>query len=87
MREEAPGVVRVVTPSADFLLQWLEHESWRGELGESWVSPSYGVKDPSLRLELSREGELSALTVVVAPAAGGPSDASWVERILAMAAP
>lgn len=84
VREEAPGLVRVVTPAGDFALQWLEHESWSGKLDESWVSPSYGIKLRSSRLELSREGELSPVTVIIAPADNGPTDPSWAERILAM---
>lgn len=51
-----------------FDLRWSDPADWNAVVGESWWSPSYGVKRPIERLELVRRGPLRPLTVTLAPA-------------------
>jgi Heparinase II/III-like protein len=72
----APGVD--VTPAGDgnlllasggrrFTLSWRGSAGWSCELGEGWVSPSYGVKVSVPRLLWRGEAPGAWLTVTIAP--------------------
>jgi uncharacterized heparinase superfamily protein len=58
-------VLRVAERNYSFV--WAEGPEWILDVGDSWVSPSYGRRQPSVCLELSRRGQLRPLLVAIAP--------------------
>jgi hypothetical protein len=50
-----------------FVLAWDAPATWKLQVGQGWVSPSYGVKHPIIRLEFVRTGLLSPLSVILIP--------------------
>ena len=64
----APGEVELRAAGRRFELTWEPHEAWTLEVGVGWVSPSYGVVVPVVRLLFAREGLLEpGLRVRLAP--------------------
>jgi uncharacterized heparinase superfamily protein len=60
--------VVIRTPGSSFTLVWSPGDEWSASVEQSWVSPSYGVKQQSTRLVLTRSGPLEPLTVTIEPA-------------------
>jgi len=60
--ETTPGAVRVGT----FVVRW--RGAWEYAVEDTWISPSYGVREPAQRLVFRRRGPLEPLLVLVAPA-------------------
>jgi hypothetical protein len=68
----APGVVELRARDRRFRLEWDPWPSWSLAIGESRISPSYGVAVPCVRLAWSREGEVEpALSLRFAPEVSG----------------
>jgi uncharacterized heparinase superfamily protein len=66
--EDQPGRWVLRSDGRAFVLRF-DASAWRAAARESWISPSYGVRRRSTRIELSREGSLRPLTVTIEPAA------------------
>jgi uncharacterized heparinase superfamily protein len=67
-RLQAPGLVELAAGGRSFRLVWQPTEAWSLSIGESRVSPSYGVAVPCVRLVWTRDGALDpALSVRIAP--------------------
>ena len=64
-----PGRIVLTGAGRSFELSWADPARWTVSLGESWLSPSYGVRHPSRRLEFRREGTLAPLSIVLEPSA------------------
>lgn len=61
-----PGSVSLATAAGRrFDLLWESSADWTLGVGEGWVSPSYGVRSPVVRLDFEREGPLAPLTITV----------------------
>jgi uncharacterized heparinase superfamily protein len=70
-----PPSVRVVETRADrvvlsaderrFFIAWNSAADWRADVRDSWFSPSYGVKLPATCLELTRNGPLRPLLILI----------------------
>lgn len=75
--------LRVKADGRDFLLAWQGDAAWELNIGEGWLSPSYGVKHPIVRLEFVRTGKLSPLTVALMPEQNVPADiGDWMQSML-----
>ncbi|MGH3072963.1 MAG: heparinase II/III family protein, partial [Gaiellaceae bacterium] len=66
--EDRPGRLLLDAGGRAFALAWSDPDAWEAVLGDAWVSPSYGVRVPSRRVELRRRGTLAPLSVVLEPA-------------------
>ena len=67
-----------------FDLQIIELGEWRVEIGNGWVSESYGIKTERAVLEFSHEGPLASLTVGIRPEMKGSQKFdTWMKNILA----
>jgi hypothetical protein len=78
---------RVVSAAAAFIVYVLEAGDWMAEVGEGWVSPSYGLKEARQKLMFGRQGELKPLTIAIWPEAYVPADKeSWIKEMLENAA-
>ncbi len=92
----APGFVaspakdqqwRVASSDAVFLLYIVEAGDWTADVGEGWVSASYGVKQARQKLMFDRQGELKPLTIAIWPEAHAPADKeAWIREMMAKSA-
>jgi len=57
-----------------FVLRW--DGPWDCSVEPAWVSPSYGVREPTRKVVFRRRGPVEPLTVVIAPA-DVPADLLW----------
>jgi uncharacterized heparinase superfamily protein len=64
------GAALLHAEDRSFELRWDAAADWTLDIGQDWVSPSYGVKKPATRLEWRRDGELRSLRLHIAPAGG-----------------
>jgi hypothetical protein len=62
-----------------FRFRW--SPDWSAEVGDGWISPSYGVRRPRRVLALRRRGPLRPLAVLIEPEGAAPAGAAWAERI------
>lgn len=62
------GQVVLRTPLSSFIVGWSRSEHWSARIEPAWVSPTYGIKQQSKRLVLTRSGPLEPLTVTIEPA-------------------
>jgi len=75
--------LRLTGGGRSFLLVWESDLLWRLDIGEGWVSPSYGVKHRIKRLEFVRQGVLAPLSMVLMPEENQPADiARWTREML-----
>lgn len=51
-----------------FDLTWCDPDDWTVSLGDTWISPSYGVRLPARCVEFRRVGVLAPLSIVIEPA-------------------
>lgn len=74
--EPAPGERGLVlkTGGKEFMFVWADNARWNCELKEGWFSPSYGVKQKIVRVELSSRGPIPPLTTVMAPHGADPEE-------------
>ncbi len=78
---------RVASSEAAFIVYVLEAGDWTAEVGEGWVSPSYGLKEARQKLMFDRQGELKPLTIAIWPEAHVPADKEgWIRQMLAKTA-
>ncbi|MCK9294002.1 MAG: heparinase II/III family protein [Desulfobulbaceae bacterium] len=76
-------LLRLKTSLHDFLLAWQGDAAWKLNIGDGWVSPSYGVRYPIVRLDFVRTGTLSPLAVVMMPEKNVPPDIDdWLRSTL-----
>ena len=64
-RPDSAGRLRLVSPRRTFVLTYADPAEWRLAVGESWTSPSYGVKLPRSVILFHRHGSLRPLRVTI----------------------
>ena len=67
-RLDGPSRVVISGAGRSFDLTWSDPMDWTVSLGDSWVSPSYGVRLAGRKVEFRRVGTLSPLSIVLGPA-------------------
>lgn len=83
-RQDGPGQWRLSAGKQDFVLVSDNGDDWTANLGDGWVSTSYGVKHPAKVLNFTRRGALKPLAIAIMPALGAPDDpAAWLAEALA----
>ena len=66
---DTPGRLVLSTPGGTFDLTWSDPADWTVSVGDSWISPSYGVRHRTNRVEFRRNGVLARLSIFLEPTA------------------
>lgn len=80
----ADGVWRIERAQKSFALVVSNPANWQATLGETSISPSYGIVEKAPSLTLSRTGPLLPLAVVLMPTSRMPPDpVRWLRNVVA----
>lgn len=82
--EVGPGLWRIKSGDAVFLLVSDGGDAWMAALGDGWVSPGYGVKIKAPVINFINQGPLRPLRVAIMPASGAPDNpVQWLAEAAA----
>jgi len=74
IEQDGPAQWRLRAGGQDFVLVSDMGENWTANLGDGWVSPSYGVKHPITVFNFIRRGPLKPLAVAIMSTDGAPDE-------------